>query len=148
MLKFPSLIFPVATLLGMVAITTGSTIANAQERPPVEAQPIERSTVGVGYPITTYPSYRYPVRYPVRYPIGYPVRGSGGYGRSINNAVIINPTIINSQIKNSTLINPTIVSPQRPGVYRATPYYGSNRSVIRYPTIEVVPHVYPRIYRY
>ncbi|MGI0489578.1 hypothetical protein ACN4EK_29530 [Pantanalinema rosaneae CENA516] len=138
-----SLVMPVAALFGMVAVAVGSTSANAYELPPVEAQPIERSTAGVGYSITVYPSYRYPVRYPGRYPVG----GSGGYRRSINNAVIINPTIINSQIRNSTLINPTIVAPQRPGVYRAAPYSGSNRAVIRYPTIEVVPSTYPR-YRY
>lgn len=136
-----SLVLPVATLLGIAAVAFGSTSASAQERPPVEAQPIERSTSGVSSSITTYPTYGYPVRYRS----GYPVRrsgGYGGYGRSINNAVIVNPTIINSQIRNSTVINPTIVTPQRPAVYRAAPYYGPGRSVIRYPAIEVYPNVY------
>lgn len=49
--------------------------------------------------------------------------GAFGYGRqfrhgqyrgSVNNSVLINPTVINSPIRNSTLVNPTIVT---------TPYY-------------------------
>ncbi|XGV98823.1 MAG: hypothetical protein ACAF41_07755 [Leptolyngbya sp. BL-A-14] len=59
---------------------------------------------------------------PGYYPSGnYP--GGFGYGRqfrngqyrgSVNNSVLINPTVINSPIRNSTLVNPTIVT---------TPYY-------------------------
>ncbi|HEY9615986.1 MAG TPA: hypothetical protein V6C64_04055 [Microcoleaceae cyanobacterium] len=102
----------------------------------------EGASFSVSTPVVTGYPVRYPGGYPVPYPVGYPNAYPGGYGRSINNSVLVNPTIINSQIKNSTLVNPTIVSPQRPAVYRAAPYYGSGRSVIRYPAIEVYPTVY------
>ncbi|MBW4695644.1 MAG: hypothetical protein KME27_28170 [Lyngbya sp. HA4199-MV5] len=39
---------------------------------------------------------------------------NGQYRGSVNNSVLINPTVINSPIRNSTLVNPTIVT---------TPYY-------------------------
>ncbi|MBL1176145.1 hypothetical protein [Pantanalinema sp. GBBB05] len=95
----------------------------------MEAQPIERSTSGVSSSITIYPRYGYPVRYRGDYPVRRS-RGYGGHGRSSNNGVVVNPAS---------------VTPQRPAVYRAAPYYGSGRSVIRYPAIEVYPNI---IYRY
>ncbi|MBW4582700.1 MAG: hypothetical protein KME42_24280 [Tildeniella nuda ZEHNDER 1965/U140] len=74
-------------------------------------------SVQIGTP-TVYP--------PGVYPSGY------GYGQpgviqrrgSVNNSVLINPTVINSPIRNSTLINPTIVTTPNPSAsYYPSPYY-------------------------
>lgn len=64
---------------------------------------------------------------PGYYPSGNHPASSGYYRQpqyrqyrgSVNNSVLINPTVINSPIRNSTLVNPTIVT----SPYYPAPYY-------------------------
>lgn len=63
-----------------------------------------------------YPSNGYSSQPIYRHP------GNGQYRGSVNNSVLINPTVVNSPIRNSTLVNPTIVTtPYAP--YYPAPYY-------------------------
>ena len=79
-------------------------------------------SVQIGSP-TVYPSGVYPSGvYSSEYGYGQP--GVIHRRGSVNDSVLINPTVINSPIRNSTLINPTIVNTPTPsGSYYTTPYY-------------------------
>ncbi len=96
----------------------------------------------------SYSSYEYAPGYIPNRVILWPGRHHYGpnYERSsINNSVLVNPTIVNSPIYNSTLINPTIVtSPD------FSPHY-PHTTVIRYAVPDGVtgitlPFPYPNIY--
>jgi hypothetical protein len=56
------------------------------------------------YPSVVYPSGGYPSGYTYRQP-GFPQQQG-----SVDNSVLLNPTVINGSIRNSTLVNPTIVT--------------------------------------
>lgn len=73
-------------------------------------------SVQIGTP-TVYPSGVYPSGY------GYGQPGVIQRRGSVNNSVLINPTVINSPIRNSTLINPTIVTTPNSSSYYPAPYY-------------------------
>lgn len=73
-------------------------------------------SVQIGTP-NYYPSGNYPAG---NYSSGYYRQPRNGqYRGSVNNSVLINPTVINSPIRNSTLVNPTIVTTP----YYPAPYY-------------------------
>lgn len=89
----------------------------------IPIQPVIQPDFGGGLSVQIGTPNVYP---PGVYPSGY------GYGQpgviqrrgSVNNSVLINPTVVNSPIRNSTLINPTIVTTPNPSAsYYPSPYY-------------------------
>lgn len=91
---------------------------------------------GSGYYSGYYGGYSgYSSAYPYGYPANYPpgaVIVNPGYNQypasSINNSVLVNPTVVNSSIYNSTLINPKIF---RTPNYAGSRYY-EQTTIIRY----------------
>ncbi|XHX76159.1 MAG: hypothetical protein RBJ76_17100 [Stenomitos frigidus ULC029] len=82
------------------------------------------------YPSDVYPSGDYPSGYTYRQR-RLPPQGS------VNNSVLLNPTVINGSIRNSTLVNPTIVTtPNAPEQYYPEQFYPGQA----YPT-----QAYPRV---
>lgn len=96
-------------------------------------------------------SSAYPYSYPPNYPPGA-IIVNPGYNQypasSINNSVLVNPTVVNTPIYNSTLINPNII---RTPNYTGSRYYERN-TIIRYRSpggsFDVTTPAYPYHYRH